>query len=188
VALADHFAAPGVQEFTGIYIETAVRYPRPLKACGFAYDLLGLAEDHVSKILLVDDERDYITTLAERLEMRDMRSDVAFDGEQALSRIRAGDYDIMVLDLRMPGISGHEVLRRVRKLRPHVQVIVVSGHGNENDEELARELGAFEYLNKPVELTDLAAVMLRAVARAQEERSRRPSPPLDRLLTQNNPE
>lgn len=114
------------------------------------------------KILLVDDEEDFVKTLSERLQMRDMDSNTAFDGEQALQVVRDGVPDVMVLDLKMPGIDGLEVLRRVKKQYPAVQVIILTGHGSEKDEEQARRLGAFAYLQKPTNLDTLVDTLKRA--------------------------
>jgi len=78
--------------------------------------------------------------------------------------------EVMVLDLRMPGLDGLEVLRRVRRSHPQVQVIVLTGHGSDRDEEQARRLGAFEFLQKPVDIEDLVRTVRqahRAAARDQ---------------------
>lgn len=107
------------------------------------------------KILLVDDEQEFVETLSERIKMREHDSEVALDGEQALKKIQDDIPDVVVLDLKMPGIDGMEVLRRIRKAYPKVQVIMLTGHGSEKDEEEARKLGAFEYLEKPVEIDKL---------------------------------
>ena len=107
------------------------------------------------KILLVDDEQEFVETLSERIKMREHDSEVALDGEQALKKMEDDIPDVVVLDLKMPGIDGMEVLRRIRKAYPKVQVIMLTGHGSEKDEEEARKLGAFEYLEKPVEIDKL---------------------------------
>jgi DNA-binding response OmpR family regulator len=107
------------------------------------------------KILLVDDEKEFVETLSERIRMREHDSDVALDGEQALKKMDDDLPDVVVLDLKMPGMDGMEVLRRIRKAYPKVQVIMLTGHGSEKDEEEARKLGAFEYLQKPVEIDTL---------------------------------
>ena len=109
-----------------------------------------------SKTLLVDDEREYVMTLSERLQMRDIPLDVAYDGQQALDAVKTAEPEVMILDLKMPGIDGIEVLRRIKRDHPNVQVIVVTGHGSEQDEKLVRELGAFDYLQKPVDINTLA--------------------------------
>ena len=105
------------------------------------------------KILLVDDEKEFVETLSERIRMREHDSDVALNGEQALKKMDDDLPDVVVLDLKMPGMDGMEVLRRIRKAYPKVQVIMLTGHGSEKDEEEARKLGAFEYLQNRVRLT-----------------------------------
>jgi DNA-binding response OmpR family regulator len=107
------------------------------------------------KILLVDDEKEFVETLSERIRMRDHDSEVALNGEQALKKMDDDLPDVVVLDLKMPGMDGMEVLRRIRKAYPKVQVIMLTGHGSEKDEEEAKKLGAFEYLEKPVEIETL---------------------------------
>ena len=114
------------------------------------------------KILLVDDEKEFVETLSERMEMRDLPSDIALDGEQALQKVEEEAPDVMVLDLKMPGIDGMEVLRRVKKAYPDVQVIMLTGHGSEKEEEEARRLGAFEYLQKPTGVDKIVQTIKRA--------------------------
>lgn len=114
------------------------------------------------KVLMVDDEEDFVTTLSERMKMRDVDSDVALDGEQALQRVEDDIPDVMVLDLKMPGIDGLEVLRRVKKAYPQIPVIILTGHGSEKDEAEARRLGAYEYLQKPVDIEKLVQVLRKA--------------------------
>jgi DNA-binding response OmpR family regulator len=113
-------------------------------------------------VLLVDDEKEFITTLAERLQMRGFEPEVAFSGEQAIEILENNIPDIIVLDLKMPGIDGLEVLRKVKKSHPQIQVIILTGHGSERDEAAARRWGAFDHLQKPVDINDLVQVMERA--------------------------
>ncbi len=115
-----------------------------------------------SKILLVDDEREFVQTLSERLLMRDMDSSVAYDGESALKVVHEDEPDVMILDLKMPGIDGIEVLRRVKSTQPQVEVIILTGHGSEADENVCMQLGAFAYLQKPVDVEELSATIKRA--------------------------
>ncbi len=107
------------------------------------------------QVLLVDDEEDYVKAMAERMDMRDLESHVALNGEEALEFLENNSPDVIVLDLRMPGMQGMEVLERVRKEHPHIQVIILTGHGGEREEKEARRLGAFEYLQKPADTSDL---------------------------------
>jgi len=112
-----------------------------------------------SKILLVDDEREFVHTLSERLQTRNLDSAVVYDGEEALSFIERDEPEVMVLDLKMPGIDGIEVLRRVKQEHPRIEVIILTGHGSEREKVLAKELGAFAYLQKPVDIDRLSQVM-----------------------------
>ncbi|MGD2154594.1 MAG: response regulator [Gemmatimonadales bacterium] len=128
------------------------------------------ASGETLKVLFVDDEEDFVRTMAERMEMREVGSEVALDGEQALRMLEDEVPDVMVLDLRMPGIDGLEVLRRVKKMYPRMEVIIMTGHGSEADEAEARRLGAFDYLCKPVDINQLMEVVReagRAVRKAE---------------------
>lgn len=108
------------------------------------------------KVLLVDDEESFVKTLSERLNMRDMKSDTVFGGQQALDFVDENEPDVMVLDLKMPGIDGMEVLRRIKKRYPHIQVIILTGHGTDKDEDEARRLGIYDYVQKPADIETLA--------------------------------
>lgn len=117
------------------------------------------------KLLLVDDEEEFVSTLAARLNLRDIRGDVALNGSQALHDVDVDEPDVMVLDLSMPGIDGMEVLRRVRSDFPNVQVIIQTGHGNIDTEKEARRLGVFDYLRKPVNI-EVLEERIKAAAKA----------------------
>lgn len=119
--------------------------------------------------MLVDDEEDFVRTLSERLQMRDLKKNTAFDGEQALKIVSDKEPDIMILDLKMPGIDGMEVLRRVRNAYPNIQVIIQTGHGNDLDEAEARQLGVFDYLKKPVDI-ELLVERIKAAARSMRQK------------------
>ena len=109
-----------------------------------------------SKVLLVDDEQEFVQTLSERLILRDMGTAVAQDGQSALNMIAEDKPDVLVLDLKMPGIDGIEVLRRVKESHAEVEVIVLTGHGSEADRVKCLELGAFAYMHKPVDIDMLS--------------------------------
>lgn len=119
------------------------------------------------KVLLVDDEEEFVKTLGERLEMRGIEPTTAFTGEAALKRIAEEQPDIMVLDIKMPGIDGMEVLRRVRKAYPRIQVIMLTAHGSDKDKAEAERLGAFAYMRKPVDL-ELLTNTMRAASKRME--------------------
>jgi DNA-binding response OmpR family regulator len=107
------------------------------------------------KLLLVDDESEFLDTLVDRLDLRELKTDVAYNGQEALSAVDKEEPDVIVLDVKMPGMDGIEVLQRIKKAYPHVEVIILTGHGSEQDEQRARELGAFDYLRKPADLQTL---------------------------------
>jgi two-component system response regulator CpxR len=115
-----------------------------------------------SKVLLVDDEREFVQTLSERLLMRDMGSTVAYDGESALALVHEEEPEVMILDLMMPGIDGIEVLRRVKATNPDIEVIILTGHGSEADRDTCMKLGAFAYLQKPVNIDLLSDTLKKA--------------------------
>lgn len=124
-----------------------------------------------SKVLLVDDEREFVHMLSDRLEMRDLGAAVVYDGEQALAAVSEEEPEVMVLDLKMPGIDGIEVLRRVKSEHPHVEVIVLTGHGSEEIRKRCMELGACAYLEKPVDIETLTKTMKDAYRQAQEKKA-----------------
>lgn len=125
-----------------------------------------------SKVLLVDDEREFVQTLSERLLMRDMGSAVAYDGESALSMINEDEPEVMILDLKMPGIDGIEVLRRVKQTRPEIEIIILTGHGSQADRKTCLELGAFAYLQKPVDIDLLTDTLKKAKEKMRQNLSR----------------
>lgn len=114
------------------------------------------------KILLVDDEKEFVNTLSERIKMRELSPSIAYDGEEALRIVEDEIPDVVVLDLRMPGIDGVEVLERMKKNYPNVQVIVLTGHGSEEDERITKKLGAYDYLQKPVSIDKLVGTIWKA--------------------------
>ena len=120
------------------------------------------------KVLLVDDEKDFVHTLSERLQTRHFKSAVVYDGEEALSFVEGDEPEVMVLDLKMPGIDGIEVLRKVKQNHPRMEVIILTGHGSEKEERLASELGAFAYLKKPVDIDKLSETMKQAYKKLKD--------------------
>ncbi|MFH0766241.1 MAG: response regulator, partial [Calditrichota bacterium] len=126
--------------------------------------------DMPQKVLLVDDEAEFVETLSERLRSRRFDASVVYDGEEALNYVAKDEPDVMVLDLKMPGIDGIEVLRRIKQTNPLIEVIILTGHGSEREEQLAAELGAFAYLHKPVDVDALAQVMRAAYAKVETAR------------------
>ena len=115
------------------------------------------------KILLVDDEEEFVTTLAERLELRGLQARAALNGEAALQMIEADTPQIVILDVMMPGIGGFEVLRRIKAQHPQLPVILLTGRGSEKEGVKGMQLGAFDYLMKPLNIEELIKKMQEAM-------------------------
>jgi CheY-like chemotaxis protein len=112
-----------------------------------------------SKVLFVDDEKEFVQTVSQRLISRDVGTYGVFNGEDALDIIAEDRPDVMILDLKMPGLYGVEVLRRAKEIAPEVEVIILTGHGSSKDMHDCMELGAFAYMNKPVDIEELSATI-----------------------------
>lgn len=119
------------------------------------------------KVLLVDDEKDFVCTLAERMELRDIKVDIAFNGKEAIEKIKEHEPQVVVLDLLMPGMPGLDVLRQIEKDYPNTQVIILTGHGEQECKEEAIRLGASYCLLKPINIEELIDKMMK-VLRASE--------------------
>ncbi|MGB2927397.1 MAG: response regulator [Desulfobacterales bacterium] len=115
------------------------------------------------RILLVDDEEEFVTTLAERLELRGLQARTALNGEDALHMIEAETPRIVILDIMMPGLGGFEVLRRIKAQHPQIPVILLTGRGSEKEGVKGMELGAFDYLMKPLNIEELIKKMQEAI-------------------------
>lgn len=112
-----------------------------------------------AKVLLVDDEQEFVQTLSDRLNTRNYGSFPVFDGEQALELLDHETPDVIVLDLKMPGMSGIEVLFQAKEVKPEIEIIILTGHGSAEDEKKCMELGAYAYLQKPVDIDSLTATI-----------------------------
>lgn len=106
-------------------------------------------------VLLVDDEQEFASTLAERLSLRGIRVRVANYGEEALQRIADEVPEVVILDLMMPGMSGLAVLDKIKRDHPDIRVILLTGLGSTGDGIEGMRLGAFDYLMKPVSIEEL---------------------------------
>lgn len=115
------------------------------------------------RVLLVDDEEELASALVERLEYRGIAMDFATDGVGALERLQKSAYDVMVIDLKLPGMSGEELLRVVNTSYPRLPVIMITGHGFEEGRGYVKPAGAFDFLPKPLDLNELIRKMNEAI-------------------------
>ncbi|MFO7898510.1 MAG: response regulator [Planctomycetota bacterium] len=100
-------------------------------------------------VLIVDDEKNIRLTLSQAVEAMGLDSDTAVNGEEALAKLEEGDFGLMILDLKMPGMSGIDVLHKVREKRPDIKVIIITAHGTVDTAVEAMKLGAIDFIEKP---------------------------------------
>jgi len=116
------------------------------------------------KVLLVDDEEEFVETLAERMRSRGMDVSTSNSGADALQLVDEEDFDVVVLDLKMPGIDGLDALKRIKHRRPDIQVVLLTGYASVADGVEAIKEGALEFLEKPVDLASLTDAIHKAKA------------------------
>lgn len=127
------------------------------------------------KVLLVDDEKDFVETLAERLEVRGFDVKTSLSGDDALDLVREHEFDVIVLDVLMPGKDGIETLREIKNLKPLAHVIMLTGNATVETAIQGMKLGAYDYLLKPTETADLLEKIKKAhnLKAEHEERIRK---------------
>ena len=108
-------------------------------------------------LLLVDDEESFVDILAERLRNRDFDVTTALNGEDALQKIKEHNVDVAIVDVMMPGLSGIETLREIKRLKPLVEVLMLTGHATVETAIEGMKLGAYDYLMKPCDMDQLLA-------------------------------
>ena len=111
------------------------------------------------RVLLVDDEEEFVSTLAERLELRGFQPFVAYSGESALEVFAEKKFHVVLLDLMMPGIGGLDVLKKMKSVSPDIPVILLTGHGASESGIEGMKCGAFDYIMKPVNIKELIEKM-----------------------------
>ena len=110
------------------------------------------------KVLLVDDERKFATMLAKRLALRGIDIDPVFTGEDAIVKVESQRYDVAILDVKMPGIGGIELKRKLKELDPGIKIIFLTGHGSKTDFETGSAEAAC-YLGKPIQVDELIRIL-----------------------------
>ena len=107
------------------------------------------------RVLVVDDEKEFLETIVKRLKKRNLYVEGADNGEEAVERIKKGVFDVVLLDVKMPGMDGVETLAEIKKLKPLTEVVMLTGHASVESGIEGMKLGAFDYLMKPMELEQL---------------------------------
>ena len=124
--------------------------------------------DHV-RLLLIDDEKDFVNILSKRLKRRSIEVKKAFSGAEAIQALRGQEFDVAVLDLKMEDMDGIEVLKMLKIMDPRLAVIMLTGHGSAEAAEQGIKLGAFDYLTKPCELAELLGKIMAAYAHHKQD-------------------
>jgi len=119
------------------------------------------------RLLMVDDEEEFLMSSAQALNRRGFEVDVALNGVTALEMIESSDYDVVILDVKMPDIDGIEVLRKIRQTQPYLPVILLTGHGSLEDAFQTSKDGVADYLSKPIEIDELTRVVRETVVQAK---------------------
>ena len=114
------------------------------------------------RILIVDDEAELVSAIQERLNLRGFQATGVTAGAEALAYLANEPCDVVLLDVKMPGIGGLEVIRKIKEEHPSLNVILLTGHGSAQDVEKGMALGAFDYLMKPVDIDVLVRTLLHA--------------------------
>jgi DNA-binding NtrC family response regulator len=120
------------------------------------------------RVLVVDDEEELVSALVERLNLRGFQARGVTTGADALASLATAACDVVLLDVKMPGLGGLEVIRRIKRERPSLEVILLTGHGSSMSVEEGMEAGAFEYLMKPVKIDDLVRILRSAGTGARD--------------------
>jgi len=110
------------------------------------------------KVLLVDDEKKFAMMLAKRLTLRGINTDYVYTGKEAMERAEKNKYDVAILDVKMPGIGGIELERKLKVFAPDLKIIFLTGHGSKNDFETGSAEAAY-YLPKPLKIDELINIL-----------------------------
>jgi len=124
------------------------------------------------KVLLVDDEKDFIESLSERLQLRDFDVKTALNGDDAIKLVGENEFDIIILDVKMPGKSGIETLKEIKNINQLSQIIMLTGHATVESAIQGMKLGAYDYIMKPTVTEDLIDLINKAYKIVEEHRDR----------------
>lgn len=114
-----------------------------------------MKEQTTARVLLVDDEEDFLQTLSERLKVRGLRVNTSVSGEDALDTVEEQSFDAIIMDLSMPGMDGIETLKEIKNTHPDAEIVILTGHGLVESGVTAMKEGASDFLEKPVNIDHL---------------------------------
>jgi two-component system response regulator CpxR len=123
-------------------------------------------------VLLVDDEKDFVESLAERLQLRDFNVATALSGDEAIKLVEENEFDVIVLDVQMPGKDGVETLKEIKNIEQLSQVIMLTGHATVKTAIEGMKSGAFDYLMKPTDTDELIEMINNAYQLVAEQRDK----------------
>ncbi|MCG8552104.1 MAG: response regulator [Desulfobacterales bacterium] len=124
------------------------------------------------KILIVDDEKDFVEMFSLRLTRQGEKVSAAYSGQEALDLLEKREIDVVILDIRMPGMDGIETLKKIKATHPLVEVILLTGHGSTETAVAGMKEGAFDYLMKPADFDDISEKLFNAWTRKDEQEER----------------
>lgn len=117
------------------------------------------------RVLIVDDEVELVNALEERLNLRGFKAKGVTTGDEALAYLGKNECDVVLVDVKMPGLGGLALVKKIKEERPKLGVILLTGHGSAQDAEEGAKLGVFDYLMKPVKIDNLIKALHSAAAR-----------------------
>jgi DNA-binding NtrC family response regulator len=125
-----------------------------------------MPEEIKANVLVVDDEEQFVKVFSQRLEGRGLKVDTSTTGEEAIRQVKSKEFDAIILDLVMPGMSGLETLKRIKSENPDVQIIILTGHGSIEKSVEAVKAGAVDFVEKPADVNKV----LEKIAEAKRKR------------------
>jgi len=134
------------------------------------------------KLLLVDDEKDFIESLAERLQLRDFDVKTALNGDDAIKLVNENEFDIIILDVKMPGKNGIDTLKEIKNINQLSQVIMLTGHATVESAIQGMKLGAYDYIMKPTDAEELIKLINKAYKIVEEHRERIRRAEIDNII------
>jgi DNA-binding NtrC family response regulator len=134
------------------------------------------------KLLIVDDETRFLQTLAKRLELRDFEVTACGSGQEAIELASKTDFDLALVDLKMPGLTGEQVLEALKREHPLTEVVILTGHGSIPSAVQCTQQGAYNYLQKPCETDEMMEVLKNAYQKRLQRKLQIDQEKMEKLL------